>query len=83
MAVLGGRARIFSRYGRKERKPARCPAPHFEAWKLGRGAKVTGRIKMAETSACGATITNLCHYVGTIISGQLQGILIRSILIFI
>ena len=50
MAVLGGRARIFLRYGRKEGKLARCPAPHFEAWKLDGGAKVTGRIKMAEGS---------------------------------
>ena len=49
MAVLGGRARILSR-GRKKGKLARRPAPHFEAWKLDSGAKVTGRIKMAEGS---------------------------------
>ena len=36
--------------GRKEGKLARCPAPHFEAWELDSGAKVTGRIKMAEGS---------------------------------
>ena len=40
----------FPPYGRKEGKLARCPAPHFEAWKLDSGAKVTGRIKMAEGS---------------------------------
>ena len=39
----------FSRYGPKEEKPLKCPAPHFEAWKLVSGAKVTGRIKIAET----------------------------------
>ena len=37
--------------GRKEGKLARCPAPHFEAWELDSGAKVTGRIKLAEGSA--------------------------------
>ena len=31
-------------------KLARSAAPHFEAWKLDSGAKVTGRIKMAEGS---------------------------------
>ena len=40
MAVLGGRARIFRRTSEKK--------GNFEAWKLGSGAKVTGRIKMAE-----------------------------------
>lgn len=45
----------FSRYGREEGKPARCPFPSnslFEAWKLASGARVFGRIKMAETSTC-------------------------------
>ena len=45
------------RYGRKEGKLARCPAPHFEAWKLDNGAKVTGRIKMAEGSVRSASIS--------------------------
>ena len=48
MAVLGGRARIFHRTGEKKGKLPRRPAPHFEAWKLDSGAKVTGKIKMAE-----------------------------------
>ena len=50
MAVLGGRVGIFPPCGRKEGKLARCPAPHFEAWELDSGAKVTGGIKMAEGS---------------------------------
>ena len=33
----------------KEDKPSKCPAPHFEAWKLVSGGKITGRIKMADT----------------------------------
>ena len=43
MAVLGGRARIFRCAGEKKGL-ARCPAPHFEAWKLDSGAKITERI---------------------------------------
>ena len=50
MAVLGGRVGIYRRAGEKKGKLARCPAPHFEAWELDSGAKVTGRIKMAEGS---------------------------------
>ena len=40
----------FSTVRAKKGKLARRPAPHFEAWKLDSGAKVTGRIKMAEGS---------------------------------
>ena len=31
------------------RETSKCPAPHFEAWKLVSGAKITGRNKMADT----------------------------------
>ena len=33
----------FTRYGLKEEKPSKCPAPHVEAWKVVSGAKVTGQ----------------------------------------
>ena len=51
MAVLGGRARIFSRTGKKKGNSRGVPLlTSIEAWKLDSGAKVTGRIEMAEGS---------------------------------
>ena len=34
----------FTRYGLKEEKPSKYPAPHVEAWEVVSGEKVTGRI---------------------------------------
>ena len=43
-------AKVYRLYLPRVKEWQKCPAPHFEAWKLDSGAKVTGRIKMAEAS---------------------------------
>ena len=50
MAVLGGRARISRRTGEKKGNSRGVPLLTSKHAKLNSGAKVTGRIKMAEGS---------------------------------